>query len=423
MYPLLSFYLKRLIRTGTLLIQTADGRQHRFGDGSPPQVELRLNSRAAERQIAHNPALKLGECYMDGEVDMMSGSIYDLIALVFENAAMTATGQPWMKAIEQVRLLYRRIVQNNVPKRSRRNVQRHYDLSADLYALFLDPDWQYSCAYFETPDQSLADAQLAKKRHIAAKLLFDRPDLATLDIGSGWGGMGLYLARECRAKVKGVTLSDEQLKRSNARAAESGLSDRVRFELEDYRHIDERFDRIVSVGMFEHVGRDFYDPFFTQAAKLLKPDGVMLLHTIGRTTAPYNTNSFIDKHIFPGGYIPSLSEVMPAIERSGLGITDIEVLRLHYAETCRDWREAFLARWSEAEALYDRRFCRMWEFYLAISEASFRWQGYVVFQIQLTHAVDTLPIRRDYMKDAEQALKQRDTRPVSQPARECVAAE
>ncbi|WP_062011648.1 cyclopropane-fatty-acyl-phospholipid synthase family protein [Aureimonas sp. AU4] len=423
MYPLLSFYLKRLIRKGTLTIHTVDGGHHSFGDGEPPHVELAIKTRAAERQIGHNPALKLGECYMDGEVDMVLGSIYDLIALVFDNAAMTATGQPWMKAIEQVRLLYRRVVQNNVPKRSRRNVQRHYDLSGDLYALFLDPDWQYSCAYFETPEQSLADAQLAKKRHIAAKLRFDRPGLSTLDIGSGWGGMGLYLARECGARVKGVTLSDEQLKRSNTRAVESGLSDRVRFELQDYRHIEERFDRIVSVGMFEHVGRDFYDPFFQQAAKLLKPDGVMLLHTIGRTTPPYNTNSFIDRHIFPGGYIPSLSEVMPAIECSGLGITDIEVLRLHYAETCRAWRMAFLERWSEAEALYDRRFCRMWEFYLAISEASFRWQGYVVFQIQLTHAVDALPIRRDYMTETEKALKQREARAVEQPERACVAAE
>ncbi|WP_062116036.1 SAM-dependent methyltransferase [Aureimonas sp. AU40] len=408
MYPLLSLFLRRLIRRGDLVLETVDGTRHRFGDGSGPPVVMRLNSRRAERLLAHNPALTLGECYMNGDLDMTEGGIMGLLTLVSENAGADPTNEVWMRAWERLRLIWRRVVQNNVPARARHNVAHHYDLSAELYSLFLDPDRQYSCAYFERPDQSLAEAQLAKKRHIAAKLLLDRPHLDILDIGSGWGGLALYLADVGDARVTGITLSEEQLSWSRRRAVEGGIDDRVWFEMQDYRHVQARFDRIVSVGMFEHVGRDFYDAFFRQAHRMLKPDGVMLLHTIGRLDVPANTNSFISRYIFPGGYIPSLSEITPSLERAGLFATDIEVLRLHYAETCRAWRLAFVAQWDRARALYDERFCRMWEFYLAISEVGFRWQGLAVFQIQITRRIDALPITRDYMVDAERRLRERD---------------
>ncbi|HYS49033.1 MAG TPA: cyclopropane-fatty-acyl-phospholipid synthase family protein, partial [Xanthobacteraceae bacterium] len=273
-----------------------------------------------------------------------------------------------------------------------------------LYATFLDADRQYSCAYFEAPDQSLDDAQLAKKRHIAAKLLLE-PRRRVLDIGSGWGGLAFYLAEMCGAQVKGVTLSQEQLALSKARAEEKGIAGSVAFELADYRDVTGAFDRIVSVGMFEHVGVGFYDTFFRRCAELLADDGVMLLHSIGRSEGPGVTNPFIAKYIFPGGYIPALSEVLPAIERSGLLVTDVEILRLHYADTLKAWRERFLARREDVERLYDARFVRMWEFYLAASEMAFRHQGLMVFQIQLAGRQDLVPTTRDYIAREEARLR------------------
>jgi cyclopropane-fatty-acyl-phospholipid synthase len=311
-----------------------------------------------------------------------------------------------MKALGKIRYMFRHIRENNIAHRSRKNVQHHYDLTGELYDLFLDADRQYSCAYFETPEADLEEAQLAKKRHIAAKMVMNRPGLSVLDIGCGWGGMALYLARNLGAKVKGVTLSDEQLALARKRAVNGGLDSDVRFDLQDYRHVDEKFDRIVSVGMFEHVGRPHYDTYFKKSAELLKKDGVMLMHTIGRVDVPSTTNPFIEKYIFPGGYIPSMSEVMASIERSGLVITDVEVLRLHYAETLKAWRERFMARREEAKKLYDEKFCRIWEFYLASSESAFRWQGLVVFQFQLAHDQQAVPLTRDYIQTAENCLRQ-----------------
>jgi cyclopropane-fatty-acyl-phospholipid synthase len=303
-----------------------------------------------------------------------------------------------------LRYLHRRLQQFNRRARARRNVAHHYDLDGRLYSLFLDADQQYSCAYFENPDQSLDDAQLAKKRHLAAKLLLTASQ-RVLDIGSGWGGLALYLAEFCGARATGVTLSQEQLARANARAVEKGLRDSVEFRLQDYRDIDETFDRIVSVGMFEHVGVGYYDAFFRKCAKLLAPDGVMVLHSIGRPEGPNVTNPWIAKYIFPGGYIPAISEVVPAIERSGLLISDIEILRLHYAETLRNWRERFLAHREEAERLYDARFVRMWEFYLAASEMAFREQQMMVMQIQITRRQDIVPLTRDYIAREEARLR------------------
>jgi cyclopropane-fatty-acyl-phospholipid synthase len=288
--------------------------------------------------------------------------------------------------------------------RAQRNVAHHYDLNGRLYSLFLDRDRQYSCAYFPTGHETLDQAQAAKKRHIAAKLCLDRPGLEVLDIGCGWGGLALTLARDFDARVTGITLSHEQWTEAQARAEQEGLSDRVTFELRDYRTIERRFDRVVSVGMFEHVGVNHFQQFFDQLSACLRPDGVALLHAIGRSHGPGVTNPWITKYIFPGGYCPALSEVVPRAEKSGLMMTDIEILRLHYAETLRHWRWRFAANRDAIAAIYDDRFCRMFEFYLAASELSFRREDQMVFQIQLAHRIDTVPLTRDYIAAQEAAL-------------------
>jgi cyclopropane-fatty-acyl-phospholipid synthase len=291
----------------------------------------------------------------------------------------------------------RRLKQCNPISRARANVAHHYDLSDQLYDLFLDKDRQYSCAYFTSKDDSLEMAQENKKRRIAAKLLLDRPHLKILDIGSGWGGLGLYLAEETGADVTGVTLSVEQHKIAEARAAAAGLADRVRFHLCDYRQEPGQYDRVVSVGMFEHVGKKNYDEFFAKLNELLAIDGVALLHSIGYADAPAPINPFIRKYIFPGADLPTLSEVFAAVERAGLIVTDVEILRLHYAETLRHWRERFIANRQRIAALYDERFCRMWEFYLVLCEIGFRFRFNMVFQMQLTKRFDAVPLTRDYM--------------------------
>lgn len=407
MNTILRSFMEKAITKGNLVIVGHSGDKISVGDGTGAQIILRFNTAAAERAVALDPALKLGECYMEGEIDFEQGTIYDLIMLAYRNAGRQLLTSPWAKLMEQFRIAWRRFHQLNTRNKSRGNVHRHYDLSADLYRMFLDPDMQYSCAYFTDPQMDLASAQLVKKRHIAAKLLM-REGMETLDIGCGWGGMGLYLAQVAGAKVTGVTLSDEQLAVAKRRVEADYLSDRVDFRLQDYRDISDSFDRIVSVGMFEHVGINHFDTFFRKSAQLLREDGVMLLHTIGRADPPGATNPFIHKYIFPGGYIPALSEVMQAVEKSGLIATDVEVLRLHYAETLKAWRETFMARRDEAKAIYDEAFCRMWEFYLAGSEATFREGGMVVFQIQLAHRVENVPITRDYILEEETRLDRRE---------------
>ncbi len=399
----------RLFVTGTLRITDAEGEEHLFGDGTGEPVHFALRSRRAERAIVLNPDLGFPEMYMEEEIDFLEGDVLDFLRLAYINMGQPGTTNLGMKLAESARYAMRRLQQINTASRARANVQHHYDLSGELYRLFLDEDMQYSCAYFARPDMTLDEAQLAKKRHIAAKLMM-RPELNVLDIGSGWGGLGLFLAKNFGVDVLGVTLSDEQHAVATERAHALGLEDRVHFEIRDYRDIQERFDRIVSVGMFEHVGVNHYRTFFNKCAKLLKPDGVMLLHAIGRSGPPAATAPFIRKYIFPGGYIPALSEVLPAIERAGLVVTDVEILRLHYAETLRMWRERFMANRDKAKAIYDERFCRMWEFYLAGSEAAFRWQDLMVFQIQVARRNDALPLTRDYMTDAERELAKPATR-------------
>jgi cyclopropane-fatty-acyl-phospholipid synthase len=403
---LLRFLLETFIRRGTFRVTTSRGTVLTFGDGTGKPVSVRFATRAAEWGILLDPELKFGEAYMDGTFVVEEGTIADVLAICL---GQNTDVPHWAKPQTWLRFLHRRIKQFNPRQRARRNVAHHYDLDGRLYSLFLDADRQYSCAYFERPDQSLDDAQLAKKRHLAAKLRLEPKksgrDLRLLDIGCGWGGLGLYLSEIAGANVTGVTLSQEQHAVANTRAAEKGLSERARFLLQDYRDLRGKFDRIVSVGMFEHVGVNHYDTFFRKSAELLADDGVMLLHTIGRSEGPSVTNAWISKYIFPGGYIPSLSEVSRAVERAGLLATDIEILRLHYAETLKAWRQRFLAHREEVERIYDQRFVRMWEFYLAASEMSFREQNLMVMQIQLTKRQDVVPMTRDYIGRDERRLR------------------
>jgi cyclopropane-fatty-acyl-phospholipid synthase len=392
-----------IIKTGTLTLTLVGGRSMRFGSGKP-EIGIRFHDSRAALELATNPELKLGELYMDGRLTVENGDIAALLDFLIHNLSLSRP--PGVVRMAQAwRRITRPIAQRNYSSRAQKNVAHHYDLSSQLYDLFLDWDHQYSCAYFSAPGETLDEAQIGKKRHIAAKLFLDRPDLSVLDIGSGWGGMALDLARDCGAKVLGVTLSQEQIALSRMRAQKAGLADRCRFELVDYRALNGTFDRIVSVGMFEHVGVPYYHAFFDKLRALLKDDGVSLLHFIGRSDGPGVTNSWIAKYIFPGGYTPALSEVLPIIERCGLIVTDIEVLRFHYAETLREWRRRFKAQWKTAAALYDERFCRMWEFYLAGAEAGFRRDGLAVYQIQMTKQIDTLPLTRDYMFEMERTMR------------------
>jgi cyclopropane-fatty-acyl-phospholipid synthase len=399
---LLRYFLKQFIRRGAMSFTTASGAKFSCGDGTGQPVAVRFLTTDAERRILLNPELGLGEVYMEGSFVVENGSIADVLAILLDQPEILPR---WARLQWWLRYLARHAKQFNPRGRAKDNVAHHYDLDGRLYSLFLDADKQYSCAYFETPDATLDDAQLAKKRHLAAKLLIGRGD-RVLDIGSGWGGLGLYLAEMTEAQVTGVTLSTEQLQVSNARAAEKNLAASAKFFLEDYRDIPGPFDRIVSVGMFEHVGVDFYETYFRRCAELLTDDGVMVLHSIGRSDGPDVTNPWISKYIFPGGYIPALSEVMPAIERAGLLVCDIEILRLHYAETLKAWRERFMARREEAVRLYDERFARMWEFYLASSEMAFRKQNLMNFQIQLTKRQGVVPMTRDYITDQEAKLRE-----------------
>jgi cyclopropane-fatty-acyl-phospholipid synthase len=413
---LLRYFLTQFIRRGAMTITTASGATFSCGDGTGEPVAIRFLTTDAERRILLNPELGLGEVYMEGSFVVENGSIADALAILMDQPDMVPR---WAKLRWWLRYLARHISQFNPRGRAKNNVAHHYDLDGRLYSLFLDADKQYSCAYFETPDTTLDDAQLAKKRHLAAKLSIEPGD-RVLDIGSGWGGLSLYLAEMTGADVTGVTLSTEQLQVSKARAAEKNLTQSVNFLLQDYRDVSGPFDRIVSVGMFEHVGVDFYETYFRRCAELLADDGIMMLHSIGRSEGPDVTNPWIAKYIFPGGYIPALSEVVPAIERAGLLVCDIEILRLHYAETLKAWRERFMARREEAVRLYDERFARMWEFYLASSEMSFRKQNMMNFQIQLAKRQGVVPITRDYIVHEETKLRgiERGKRPRLQIAGE-----
>jgi cyclopropane-fatty-acyl-phospholipid synthase len=391
---LLDRVLSELIRNGTMVLILPDGRQRRFGNGMPPEVEVRLTDPALPRRLVLSPDMALGEGYMEGTVQVGGDDLRGLLTLVLTN--LNDTRSNWRDRINRLHSLFRRVTQFNPIPRARANVAHHYDLSGRLYDLFLDEDRQYSCAYFQDPAMTLEAAQRAKKAYIAAKLLIE-PGMRVLDIGCGWGGLGLTLARDYGANVLGVTLSVEQHRVANERAAAAGLTDRVAFRLADYRTVTGEFDRIVSVGMFEHVGVPHYRRYFRTVHDLLAPDGVALIHTIGRASPPGITSPWITKYIFPGGYIPALSEVMAAVEHAQLYQTDIEVWRLHYAMTLRHWHDRFVANIDTARALYDERFCRMWRYYLIASELTFRHSQQCVFQLQLARRQDAVPLTRDYL--------------------------
>ncbi|HEY3908439.1 MAG TPA: cyclopropane-fatty-acyl-phospholipid synthase family protein [Stellaceae bacterium] len=396
---LLARFFERVITTGRLRIIDAGGASHRVAGAPGPSVAIRLHDRALHWKLVARPRLYLPEAFVDGSLTIEEGSLYELVDLLALNLEVLPDGV-LSRLLNGSYTLLRRVHQYNPRSRARQNAAHHYDLSDQLYALFLDPDRQYSCAYFGNGHDDLETAQLAKKRHIAAKLMI-RPGHKVLDIGSGWGGLALYLAQECGADVTGLTLSVEQHQVATRRAAAAGLSERVRFRLRDYREEAGRYDRIVSVGMFEHVGVNHYGIFFAKLKSLLAAEGVALLHSIGRMDGPGSTSPWIQKYIFPGGYVPALSEVAPMVERQRLWITDIEILRLHYARTLHAWRQRFEHNRQRIAALFDEHFCRMWEMYLVGSELAFRRGGLFVFQMQLAKSVDTVPLTRDYMFDWE----------------------
>jgi cyclopropane-fatty-acyl-phospholipid synthase len=414
---LLQGVFRKIIRNGKLTIIGPNGCSYHAGAGLP-SVAIRITDAAIIPRILLRCDLAVGEAYMDGTLVVDDGDIFDFLALCFSNLGQSSGY--WVRSARSlVMRLGRRFAQHNPVGVARRNVAHHYDLSDTLYDLFLDADRQYSCAYYTSPGDTLERAQEQKKRHLAAKLLL-QPGQRVLDIGSGWGGLALYLAGVASVDVTGVTLSTEQHGYAQRRVNNLGLQERARFLLKDYRHEGGRYDRIVSVGMFEHVGVGHYREYFRKISDLLEENGVALIHTIGRADGPGASNPWIEKYIFPGGHCPALSEILPAIEQAGLYVTDVEVLRLHYAETLKAWRRRFNANRGCIAALYDERFCRMWEFYLAGCEAGFRYGGLVNFQIQLSKRLDTVPLTRDYITDRERSHGEDvSVAKLDRPARRC----
>ena len=396
-------FMTGLLVHDRLSVTYPSGATRHYGPATGSRARLVVKDPATLRHLVCNPELALGEAYMAGRVAIQECSLLDFIKLLVRNRAVGRMPQ-WVYAANRARYHARRFLQANAPRAARRNVAHHYDISDDLYRLFLDRDMQYSCAYFERDGMSLADAQIAKKAHIAKKLLLE-PDMHVLDIGCGWGGMALTLAREHGVRVTGITLSENQLATAQERASAAGLADRVRFELCDYRALGGRFDRIVSVGMFEHVGVPNFDAYFAAIRDLLHEDGIALIHTIGRSGPPMSHSPWIQKYIFPGGYVPSLSEIAPPLERSGLWQCDIEVWRLHYAKTLRAWLAAFEAKAERVRAMYDEEFLRMFRYYLTVCIVGFEDQAQCVYQIQLAKRRDAVPLTRDYLYEPDDSAR------------------
>ncbi len=403
---MLAPFLKTLIKTGRLTVQVPGSAPMVFGEDNPPpslDIEITLKNQSTVLWLGMNPDLNLGEAYMNEDLVVTRGDLWGLMELVgrnMPNRPPLSALNSWLKRQREAGLT------RNSAKTARSNVAHHYDLSETLYRTFLDTDMQYSCAYFADPGMTLEDAQLAKKLHLISKLDL-KPGQSVLDIGCGWGGLALEIARRADVKVLGITLSQEQLAVAQRRAREAGLDNRVSFQLIDYRELQGHFDRVISVGMFEHVGPPQYQTYFATIKRLLAEDGVAVVHTIGHEgLGGGGSNAWLDKYIFPGGYIPSLTQITGAVEQSQMWITDVEILRRHYAETLRHWRLRFMAARDDVAKLYDERFCRMWEFYLAFCEMGFRYMSLVVVQVQLTQKIDALPITRDYMHDEEVVLGQ-----------------
>jgi cyclopropane-fatty-acyl-phospholipid synthase len=394
-------FLQKTLKIGHLTVIDAMGKVHHCGiTASAPTVTIKLHDRALHYQLLLNPDFYLGEAYMEGTLTIEEGTLHDLLTLFALNIDYM-TIIPLEKLTEWLGPGLRRLQQYNTPSRSKAVIDAHYDLSETFYTLFLDPDLQYSCAYFTQPTDDLETAQYHKKRHIAAKLLIE-PGMQVLDVGCGWGGLALYLARTTGAAIIGINLSAEQCQKATRRAGEAGLENQVRFQHSDYREATGTYDRIVSIGLLEHIGVNYYKVFFNKIKTLLKPDGIALVHCIGRMDGPGTTNPWLRKYIFPGGYAPALSEVLPIIEKSGLWVTDIEILRLHYVETLKGWYARFQANRERIAQLYDERFCRMWEFYLVGAEMDFKYLSTMIFQIQLAKDIAAVPLTRDYMFKWEQ---------------------
>ncbi len=386
--------LQKIIKKGHLIWVKSNGTELEFGDKSGTFIKMKTTNAFSEIKMMMNPSLHFGESYMNGSLILEEGNIHDLLKLIFVNSGSNA--DHWAIKIDKViRTIRNKIVSGNYIIKSKKNVAHHYDLSDKLYELFLDKDRQYSCAYFNSPNDTLEQAQMNKKELIAKKLLLEEGQ-NVLDIGSGWGGMASYLSKKSNVKVKGVTLSEEQLAYSKQRKINESL-DQVEYHLQDYRNVNESYDRIVSVGMFEHVGTSHYQEFFNKIYELLNKKGVALIHTIGRIDQPTTNDAWIEKYIFPGGYIPALSEVMQRVEKSGLTTTDIQVLKFHYAETLKRWRYNFYDNIDKVKELYDEKFCRMWDFYLSSSQASFEESTLVIYQLQLSKDKKTVPDSRDYL--------------------------
>jgi cyclopropane-fatty-acyl-phospholipid synthase len=401
LFPL-SHLLKAFVRVGSLKVTDADGRAHSFAGTPGPSAAVRISDRRLYTRLFLNPAMAAGEAYMDGGIVFEDGSgIGDFLALFAANRE-SLRSYPLQKAVRAATHTLRRFRQMNPVGQAQKNVAHHYDIGNDFYRLFLDDSMQYSCAYFRNASDTLEQAQQNKMRLIAAKLDL-KPGQRVLDIGSGWGGLAIYLAQNFDVDVTGVTLSTEQHALANEKARAAGLAARVRFELLDYRAVSTQFDRIISVGMFEHVGVPRYAEFFAKVRALLASDGIMLLHSIGHMRPPGSASPWLRKYIFPGAYAPALSEVFTATEKAGLWVTDVEILRLHYARTLREWSKRFAANRDVAKAMYDERFCRMWEFYLASAELMFADGPQQVFQMQITKRIDTAPVVRDYMVDGQRA--------------------
>lgn len=391
--------MSRFVKVGQLTIIDADGNHHVHGPGGEPQAIIRLTDKTLYRTLFLNPELRAGEAYMDGTLICEEGGIRGLLKVFLHNRGGIRS-HPIQKVLNRTLKKLKKLHQRNKKSSARSNVQHHYDLSNEFYRLFLDEDLQYSCAYWPEPNISLEEAQRLKKKHIAEKLCL-KPGQSVLDIGCGWGGMAIYLAQNYDVKVVGVTLSDEQLVLGRERVKKLGLEDKVNLRLVDYRDLDQNFDRIVSVGMFEHVGVAHYEEYFSKIKSLLAEDGIALVHSIGRKGGPGTTGAWIRKYIFPGGYSPALSETFAEIEKAKLWVTDCEILRLHYAYTLAEWEKRFQANRGQVAAMFDERFCRMWEFYLVISEFSFLYGNHMNFQIQLSKDVHAAPITRNYMMDDE----------------------
>ncbi|MEO6225245.1 MAG: cyclopropane-fatty-acyl-phospholipid synthase family protein [Sphingomicrobium sp.] len=402
--------IDKLLTAGSITLLRPGKPPRTYGRGGGKHLTVRFTDRKVAFDIIRNPALALGEAYMDGRLVIEDGTILDLLTLVV-GANRWEDGRPNQRLISRTAERFKQLLSRNTLQRARHNVAHHYDLRDELYELFLDADKQYSCAYFTSPGNSLEQAQADKKAHIAAKLALT-PGQRVLDIGCGWGGMALYLHQVAGVDVLGVTLSEHQLKIARQRAADAGVADHVQFELIDYRLLDDQFDRIVSVGMFEHVGARHYDEFYAKCRSLLKPGGVMLVHTIGvYGEAPKTPDPFTDKWIFPGYHLPSLSQMMAASEQARLIASDVEVLRLHYALTLRAWLDRASAAREQIEAMYDARFFRMWEYYLAGGIVMFESGPACNFQVQYVREREALPITRDYLAKAEKRYRMADAKP------------